>query len=177
MGMGFTLRCRGCGYKISADFGVGFMFPFAHGEIMEKARTGKLGKTVKQFLEEHPDGALNTEKVLLQCTDCGALHCGPDLSMYVRNPDVPREEKEKWSVAVPAERAEYVSPSELKEGEAYQFYGYGNICRKCKKPMKPIRQEDLENHGGGSEEERLRTAVSCPKCREPLWIAGTSYWD
>ncbi len=177
MGTGYTLICKKCGYKISANLGVGFFFPRAYQQTMEAARAGKLGKTVKQFLEEHPDGAVNAESVFLQCTECGALKKGQDLSMYVRIPDVPRKERGIWAVAAPQADADYVSPMELKNDGTYQFYGYGNICSKCKKPMKPITDKELMKMGEVNEADRLRTEISCPKCKEPLWIEEIMMWD
>lgn len=177
MGTGYTLRCRKCGYETSANLGVGFLFPIAYQEAMEAARAGKLGKNVQQFLEEHPDGALNMESVFLQCTECGTLKSGPDLSMYIRNPDIPRREQGQWSALAPSEGADYVSPVELEEENTYILYAPGQICEKCGKPMKSIMQNDLMEGDAMMEKERGRTVISCPKCREPLWIDRTIMWD
>ncbi len=87
MGSGYSLKCRKCGYEFSANLGVGFMFPLAYQETMEAGKAGKLGKEVKRFLEEHPDGVMDCSSVILQCSECGALGCGPDLSMYVPGED------------------------------------------------------------------------------------------
>ena len=66
MGQRYSLCCKKCGYTISVNLGVGFMFPRVYEETLENAKTGKLGRNVQQFLKDHPDGALDCELVLLQ---------------------------------------------------------------------------------------------------------------
>ena len=175
MGTGYSLGCKKCGYEISGNLGVGFMFPLVYQETMEAAKAGKLGKTVKEFLEEHPDGTLNTGNAFLQCPECGDLKVGQDLSMYIRIPDVPRREQGRWSTAAPFPDAEYVSPGELEGEDTYRFHGYGNICEKCGKPMKPITIYDLDRRR--YKEKSDQSDVPCPKCRELLWISVISMWD
>ena len=170
MGTGYTLRCKKCGYRISGNLGVGFFFPKAYQETMMAAREGKLGERIQRFLEEHPDGALKAETVFLQCEECGKLTCGMDLSMYIRNPEMPRKEHGRWSVAMPFEEEDYVSPMELEDEGTDQFYDYGNLCEKCGKPMKPITDNDLMKN-------RERTEIACPKCKEWLWIDKMLMWD
>ena len=64
MGQGYSLGCKRCGYKISANLGVGFAFPRVYEAVMKEAQGGKLGETVQSFLKEHPDGALDCDQVL-----------------------------------------------------------------------------------------------------------------
>lgn len=177
MGTGYNLHCRKCGYEISANLGVGFLFPRAYQEAMEAARAGAYGERIQKFLEEHPDGALNAEIVLLQCEECGVLEPGLDLSMYVRNPEVPREKQGIWCVGAPFEGADYVSPMELEEKETYRFFDYGHYCEKCGKPMKSITQNNLEKENTVRGKNQECTVVVCPRCGENLWIDGIIMWD
>ena len=177
MGSGFTLKCRKCGYEVSGNLGVGFLFPKVHLETMEAARAGEYGETIRQFLEDHPDGVLNTENVFLQCTGCGELAFGQDLSMYVRNKDVKRKEHGRWSVAIPFEGSDYVSPMELDRENTYEFVAWGNVCAKCGKPMKPISEDNLLCKKNSYGEIGEQTVLDCPKCREPLFIAERLMWD
>ena len=177
MGRGYTLRCRKCGWEISANLGVGFMFPMIYQETMKAARAGEYGETIRRFLEEHPDGVLNAENVLLQCIGCGDLECGPELSMYIRKQGVPRGEKGIWSVAMPLEGAGYVSPMELKEQKTFEFHAWGNVCGKCGKLMKPVSDQVLSADAFNGEDQAGRTKVPCPECREPLWIEDILMWD
>ena len=120
---------------------------------------------------------LDYERSLYQCPECGRLEEGPDLSMYVRNPDVPRREKGIWSVAAPLADADYVSPMELKEEQTYTLYAPGHICEKCGKPMKSITDNELMRSRFDKEKETDRTEVSCPECGDLLWIAEICMWD
>ena len=178
MGTGFRFRCDGCGWKSGANLGVGFFFPKAYKQTMEAARAGKLGERIRQFLIDHPDGALNAEEVLLLCDGCGELGCGQDLSMYVRNPDVPRRLQDPWSVAASYEDADYVSPVELKRENTYEYYGPGHLCRKCGKPMRSVSEEDLTEQMHGDSDHAGRTEIPCPKCGELLRFDGpVIMWD
>lgn len=157
MGTGYSLKCRKCGYGFSANLGVGFMFPLVYQETMEAGREGKLGKEVRQFLEEHPDGVLDCNAVMLQCTECGELGRAPDLSMYL-----PKEGREG---------ASYVAPWNLDE---YKLIGrYDHRCSKCKGKMRIIQEKELEQPVGNGNP----TKVLCPKCKEPLWLDGILMWD
>ena len=177
MGQGYKVHCRDCGYGISANLGVGFRFPMVYQETMEAARAGQYGEEIRRFLEEHPEGTLNTETVLLQCTGCGHLECGPDLSMYVRRPDAPVGKKGRWSVEFPYEGAEYVSPTELKKDGAYEFVGRGHSCRECGKPMKPISASDLDRLLRENCYEPCRAGIPGPESGKPLWIENHIMWD
>ena len=177
MGTGYTLTCRKCGYEISGNLSVGFTFPMVYRQTMEAARAGKLGKTVRKFLKEHSDGALNAEAVFLKCTGCGRMECGQDLSMYIRKPDAPKKEPVVWSVAAPYTDVECVSPWDLKDGEEYELYDpCGNRCEKCGEPMKPISWQDVEKNGGRSG-DTYSTDIPCPVCGELLCVTDYIMWD
>ena len=122
--MRYILTCGRCGYEIGGNIGVGFSFPSVYMETMKAARAGVLGKNIKEFLEEYPDGVLNVEKTFLQCGDCGSLIIGQNLSMYTRVSNAPEKEYGRWSAAFPYEEEKYVVPWQLKEEE-----GYGNSRR------------------------------------------------
>ena len=177
MGTGYMLRCRKCGFDIKANLGVGFSFPKVYQRTIEDARAGEYGQTIQRFLQEYPDGALDVETVFLQCANCGTLKCGPDLSMYIRNSDVPRKEHGIWSVAAPFVDVDYVSPMELKRENTYILYAPGHICEKCGKPMKSISQNEITKTKSESGATSGQTEIVCPGCRELLWIEGISMWD
>ena len=97
MGTMYMLTCEKCGYEIEGNIGVGFSFPRVYKETMKAARAGVLGKNIKEFLEEYPDGVLNTENTFLQCVDCGSLIIWLNLSMYTRVSDASEKEHARWS--------------------------------------------------------------------------------
>ena len=175
MGTGYSLKCRKCGYGFSANLGVGFMYPRVYQQTMEAGREGKFGKEVKRFLEEHPDGVLDCSSVILQCTECGALGCGPDLSMYVPGEDSPAPSSGNWSVACPHEGIPCVAPWDLDE---YNLFGlYDHRCKRCRGKMKIIKEKELEQLIHGADFENSPMKIPCPKCRERLWLSEVSMWD
>ena len=175
MGRGYSLQCRKCGYELSANLGVGFMFPLAFQEMTEAGKTGKLGEEVRQFLEEHPDGVLDCDTVILQCSECGALECGPDLTMYVPGEDTPPPSSGNWSVGCPHEGSSYVAPWDL---DRYKLFGlYDHRCDKCKGKMKIIKEKEFEKLICGADFDQHPTKIHCPECREPLWLSDLIMWD
>lgn len=63
------------------------------------------------------------------------------------------------------------------EEEGYRFYGYGNLCKKCGKLMKPIEENELQDFGFGEKKRRKQTSFTCPKCGECLQVMKTGLWD
>ena len=86
MGQNLSLKCSCCDYEIGISLGVGFFFPMLYEETIKEIKEGKLGKTLYRFLEEHPDGAVDCERAVLQCETCGALKQGMNFSMYIPKP-------------------------------------------------------------------------------------------
>ena len=66
---------------------------------------------------------------------------------------------------------------ELMYEKTYTLAVAGHLCKKCGKPMKRITQEDLSKVNRRSGENIGRTEISCPQCREPLWISEVLCWD
>lgn len=175
MGRGYLLHCRKCGYEFSANLGVGFMFPRDYQQTMEAGKEGKLGKEVRQFLEEHPDGALDCNIVVLQCSECGKLESAPDLSMYVPGKDSPAPSSGNWSVAFPHEGTSCVAPWDL---DRYTLVGlYDHRCKKCKGKMKIIKEDEFERLIRGADFDNHPTKMPCPKCKELLWLGEIMMWD
>ena len=71
MGTAYDFRCKKCGYTISGRFGIGFRFPMVYEQTITAARNGELGKEIQQFLNEHPDGAIDVSNTLAICSQCG----------------------------------------------------------------------------------------------------------
>jgi hypothetical protein len=151
------------------------MFPIAYQETMEAGKAGKLGREVRQFLEEHPDGALDCGIVILQCSECGELGSAPDLSMYIPGEDSPPPSSGNWSVACPHEGSSCIAPWDL---EKYTLVGlYNHRCGKCKGRMKIIREKEFEQLIHGVDSDNHPTKIPCPKCKEPLWLEEMLMWD
>ena len=155
--------------------GVGFLFPKVYQETIEAAKEGQYGKMVQEFLEEHPDGALNCDEVLLQCIECGDLQTGKDLSMYVPKQRTESKESGRWSVAFPFESATYVAPWDLEDYEL--ICRYEHQCKKCGSKMRVITEKEIKKKLGDFFFDEQQTEFACPKCRELLWNVGDIRWD
>ena len=117
MGQGNTYHCARCDYSFEAYLGVGMAFPMVYRETVEKAKLGKLGRTLQRFLQDHPDGAIDCENHVILCSRCGQLKCGPGLDMYVpkKGHDPAAEQHGIWSTAMPFDDESYVVPWDLEE--------------------------------------------------------------
>ena len=69
--------------RFSAMTGIGRLFPKIYEETVKKMRSGKYGDECKKFFKEHPDGAVNCEKELLICEECGVPKTEMNLSLYL----------------------------------------------------------------------------------------------
>ncbi len=172
MGTEFRLSCRRCGYQLEGELGVGFRFPAAYRKIMESARAGKLGEDLQFFLEEHPDGVLNCNTVLLTCRECGCLKTGPDLSMYLpKNGEVPPVEA-RWPVPFRYDDVSCRLTQQTLEEEYLPAGQYRYECHRCHETMKTIREETLnrlfEKYGFQDPAPEL----PCPECWKPLYFTA-----
>lgn len=83
MGESTQFRCPECGYDFAAFTGVGCAFPRVYAETVSKMKRGRLGATAKRFFEEHPDGAISCENVVMKCQKCGEYDSREYWAMYV----------------------------------------------------------------------------------------------
>ncbi len=162
MGKGYTKTCIKCGYSFNCNEGIGFMFPKVYAETVRKAKAGKLGKILKTFYEEHPDGAINAENVALCCDSCGHLKSGIDLTMYIPKGKMLEQSKdERCCVAFPFPEETYVMSNDLEE--YYEKYAdYPHKCGKCRGKMHVVKENET---------------LLCPHCKEPLEILDVIMWD
>ena len=155
MGQGYVFKCK-CGYSFEPWLGVGIMFPMQYQELKEAAIKGDLGKEIKDFFAEHPEGAIDADTVVARCRKCGKYECVSNLSMYFPKDNTKKKEKGRWSVAMPFEGEDYVAPWDLQE--SYELYAkYPHKCEACGGDMDIISEEDLEQNG-----------LICPICGKPI---------
>ena len=85
-----------------------------------------------------------------------------NLTMYVPNGKKPDRIKHgRWSVAMPFEKADYVTDSDLEEYYT-EYAKYSHKCEKCGRSMRVV--ENIED-------------MLCPECRVPLEIEDIIMWD
>lgn len=167
MGEAYGGICKKCGYSFTASLGVGFLFPVVYQDTVQKMKNGELGEFAKKFFEEHPDGAVDCENVVIKCKKCGSFDCAQDLSMYI--PIKEREEKTgEWAVAVPAEGIDYVIGDDFDK--YYEKYAdYPHVCSECDGEAEVVKDfEKIFNSG----------KMKCPKCGGKFGFDGTIImWD
>ena len=148
MGQGGTYKCNKCGYELNAWTGVGYIYPTVCKETTEQAKKGELGEELKKFFEEHPDGKINCEKVLVRCEDCGEYDVVMNLSMYI-----PKEGK---------------APNDaIWDLDGYKkLASYKHTCTACGGKMKTVK----ENEEGFYD-------LTCPECGEALEMGERILWD
>ena len=169
MGQNISLKCSCCDYEIGISLGVGFFFPMLYEETIKEIKEGKLGKTLYRFLEEHPDGAVDCERAVLQCDTCGALKQGMNFSMYIPKPGFVQSPHSEWSGAFPCEGLSYVAKSDLKE--SYNLYQhYPHRCPRCRKRMIAMNTEEFMDKLNNQE-------LLCPDCKSKLEMADMIMWD
>ena len=143
MGSGYRLKCNKCGYSFMCMNGIGKLFPTVYSDTVQRAKDGELGTEIKQFFADHPDGAINAEKVTLCCDSCGKLCNDQDLTMYI-----PKKE----CVTTTHKESGYVAVNDLKE--FYEEYAkYPHKCSECGGEMHVVTDDEV---------------VMCPKCKNPL---------
>lgn len=165
MGQGFNMVCPKCGYGIEAWLGVGMMYPLTYEKTIAAAEIGALGEQMANFLQEHPDGAIDASYVVGRCKKCGELENLMDLSMYLPKENFkPDKPKGRWSASMPFEEAEYVSPWDLEE--PYELFArYPHRCKKCGGEMKLFTEETIGR-------------IKCPRCKLRLEeTAPPILWD
>ena len=115
---------------------------------------------MESFFQEHEDGAIDAENVMLRCEDCGNLDQNMDLSMYVLKSEQPPRKQGRWSVAIPQEGIQYVDRDDLSK--YYTKYAeYPHKCKKCNGRMRVVNNAET---------------IVCPKCKIPLDMDGFC-WD
>ena len=171
MGRGNVYRCTKCDYSFTASLGVGMVFPMVYSETVEKAKLGKLGRSLQRFLQDHPEGAIDCANYIIRCPKCGELRCGPGLDMYVprKGQDPATEQQGIWSTAMPFEDESYVLPWDLEE--LYDLFArYPHRCGRCKGAAVIVGEEAFEH-------EIANGNVMCPCCGSPLESYGAFDWD
>lgn len=70
MGTGHSYRCKCRKTNKHINVGIGMMYPRVCDRIQENMLAGEYGDVWKTFLEEHPGGAFDGERLVYKCSAC-----------------------------------------------------------------------------------------------------------
>ena len=162
MGAGYVIKCSSfwCRYKRELFAGIGMGFPQTYRELIEKAKAGLISEEHAEFLENNPKGALDAQVCIYRCSGCGHIYSDYVLDMYVpkeEDEDIP--ERERWSVANPAESIRYVMPYELA-GNYRLYKKHSHHCPNCGEEAEVLDKIDhitgkCPNCGGELKADRI----------------------
>ena len=163
MGQVFSGVCTNCGFKITGNIGVGFMFPIVYGEVRKRALDGEYGDEMMNFLRKNPQRAIDAEIDLFVCEECGDISSDYNLGMYI-----PREEdeemlKEADFSSEDTGNSNYFMPDELRR-KFKKFKDYDHRCEKCHGKLKIVVGKGYDK-------------LKCPRCKYKLIPGDIIMWD
>ena len=167
MGKLYKLKCTGCENEDEYFVGVGFNYPDVYQSIMDEAKAGRIGKRLKKFLEENPEGVIDPTLVLAYCPKCHEIYTANRLSCYLPLPGYKREfpRKTRWSSFKPYFHIDYVSPGDFTEH--YSLVApYGHRCSNCRSKMLLIDENDLDSF-----------QFRCSCCQSRMELENSGSWD
>ena len=154
MGNGICYKCRICGKKYEASWGIGMMFPEQYAKIMKKAKQGGFGEEYKKLINNNPNVAIDAEEYVYCCRSCKIWKVEPGLALYRPNSGC------KTIIA-----QDYVTPDELKR----HYRSWRHISHKCTKCGERMHR---------ANEYEIKT-LPCPYCGGPrdMDYEGLIMWD
>lgn len=167
MGQGYSYKCSECGNDYNVWLGRGMGFSDTYNETINDIKAGKYGELWRDFFNEVPYMAVDAERYLFICKECGKWKVDKNLSLYApKRPEaIPRKRYgiktvEEWGY-VP-----YVMSYDLMR-DYRLVHKYAHICEKCGKDMSVIGTDDL------NKVEKL----PCPECGTINDVYGYVNWD
>ena len=158
MGIGYEVKCLKCYYANDFMLGDGFSYEENHREIINKIQKGEYGNQHINFLNDHSNGLITTERVVIRCSCCDELYSAPELSMYI--PDE-NHKNMGWNFYYPLFHGTFEDRFEI-------FRKYRHVCKRCGGPATVV--EDFEN--------KLNTGeIICPRCKNVITESCKYFWD
>ncbi|MBQ6002536.1 MAG: hypothetical protein IJL18_06755, partial [Synergistaceae bacterium] len=148
MGEVVGYKCEKCGYRFDAYLGMCFGFLRIYNETVAKMKNGKLGEEAKQFFDEHPDGAINCDRVIMHCEKCGEYDSHKALTMYVP------KDGHVMSYSIPS--------WDLWAGRYTRYADYPHKCEYCGGDMRIVAGDE---------------PIVCPHCGEEMAKSLVGFWD
>lgn len=166
MGSGVVLKCN-CGAVYEISLGIGMMFPTVYQETLEAVEKGQYGIEWQQLVSNTKYIAIDAERYLYYCEECGRWEVQYGLSLYkpksvemLANKEYGIKTVEEWG------HVPYATISDF-ERDYVLLKEYKHICTKCKHPMKRISSLSELNH----------IELRCEECGDLLQIGDYIMWD
>ncbi len=151
MGSGFGLKCSKCGKEYAAYTGIGFLFPQVYKATITDVKNGKYGEEWKSLSMGKELVAVDAERYLYVCKNCGHWAVEPGLSLYAPN-DVEKLKKKKYGEKTVEQWGEvpYVMSMDLEE-DYHLLKSWIHKCEKCGDEMHRATHDEEYN-------------LHCPDC-------------
>ena len=136
---------------------------------------------MRQFLADHPDGAIDMLQVALCCPACHSVSSRLDLSMYLPvDSSVKPQDGKSWACYHPENAGYmYVNPYDLENPKLYRLFAlYEHKCEKCGHQMEIIKGKDFIRLRNECMKENKPSPFKCRRCGEDLWFTNEEKdWD
>ena len=141
MGIGYEFECSKCKYKYSVSLGMGMGYYKEYKRLLQYIKDGVYGNELQQAMKETPYAAINAERVLYICKDCGHWEVSYDVTLFApNNPNSisKKQTDEEWG------ECSYCNSMELKQ-EYHILKKYVHKCCKCGKTMHKMSDGEKNN--------------------------------
>ena len=169
MGYGINISCK-CQDK-ELLFGAGLGYPMVYQETVEDIRSGKYGSEMRDLMNSSKYVAVDAEKYIYYCDECGCVECMTALDLYGPKDTTKVGERVvgRWSAAEPAQNKTVKELGKLPyfnsdDEDFVLLKEYKHICPECGKVMRKVDEEELKEK-------------TCPKCGEKYQMFSGILWD
>ena len=165
MGNGYVFRCEKCKREYEINLGCGFLFPDEYQKCIRAIKRNKYGIEWRRLLLQNKYNAIDAERYLYVCRQCGYWEVNHNLSLYFPV-DIEKIENERYEKRV-AELGylPYVMVYQLREYFAL-LKKFSHRCPKCCNEMKEY-----------SDESMIPEKLKCKKCGSDLIYESGLKWD
>lgn len=164
MGMGYAYKCDKCGNEYSVTLGSGMLYPEEYERLTIEIKEGKYGEKLKALFKNTPYAAVDADRFLYLCKNCGHWEVLHDPTIYApKDPEVITKKKygektiEEWG------KIPYMSRWDLQNEYRVLKRHYWS-CPECGKRMRKQRDE-------------FDMMLKCPECNTINYTKGCTMWD
>ena len=164
MGYGYDYKCKTCKKKYSVRLGIGFSFPSVYRRLLSDIKDGKYGDTFKNILESKKYVAVDAEKELYICKNCGKWETNYILNLYIPK-NIEKLLNKQYGIKTVREwgYVPYVMEYDLIKN--YKLLRrYVHVCSNCGKRTHKANETDLGQ-------------LTCPHCSTKNAIESYVDWD